>query len=79
MVGDDATRVGGTDTWRYDAAGRASAYSGSVVVTDGADREVLVRSLQEARVRDGVLATEALVVDAGPAPHAAAGQVRDLG
>lgn len=58
VVGDEATRVQGTDTWRYDAAGRTTAYTGSVVVTDAADREVLVRSLQEARLRDGILTVE---------------------
>lgn len=58
VIGDGSTHVQGTDTWRYDAAGRIGAYIGSVVVTDAADREVLVRSLQEVRVRDGILAVE---------------------
>lgn len=66
VVGDGSTHVQGTDTWRYDAAGRIGAYTGSVVVTDAADREVLVRSLQEARVRDGILAAE-------PRPYVYAG------
>ena len=49
------TRATGQGTWRWDATGRAGAYDGSVVLTDATGRERLVRRLQEARVRDGVV------------------------
>lgn len=66
VVGDGSTTAQGTDTWRYDATGRIGAYRGSATVTDAAGLEVPVRTLQEARVRRGVLAEE-------PRPYVYAG------
>ncbi len=66
VVGDGSTTAQGTETWRYDATGRIGAYRGSATVTDAAGLQVPVRTLQEARVRRGVLADE-------PRPYVYAG------
>lgn len=58
VVGDGSTVAQGTETWRYDATGRISAYRGSSTVTDATGRATPVRALQEVRVRQGVVAEE---------------------
>lgn len=56
VVGDAGVTAQGPGTWRWDATGRVGAYGGAVVVTDATDREVLVRRLEQAGVRDAVVA-----------------------
>lgn len=55
VVGDGAAEANGPGTWRWDATGRVGAYRGAVVVTDAADREVLVRPFEQVGVQDAVV------------------------
>jgi hypothetical protein len=54
-AGDGVVEAQGAGAWRWDATGRAAAYDGATVLTDATGRQTLVRTLNEALVRDGVL------------------------
>jgi hypothetical protein len=55
-LGAGAVTATGRGAWRIDGGGpgRIATYRGSAVVTDAADREILLRDLQELRIRNGV-------------------------
>lgn len=54
-AGDGVVEAQGAGAWRWDATGRVAAYDGAAVLTDATGRQTLVRMLNEALVRDGVL------------------------
>lgn len=62
-VGTAGVTARGDGAWRWDSTGRVGAYAGSVVVTDATGRDRLVRSLEQAGLRDAV-------VTADPQPYA---------